>query len=117
MLEHWFVGCPATYVVCEDACVKRYVGHSDNIVTVSNRALLSVYPCICFLDAKLPGVALSLPFLLPIYQPLWILKTVKEKNLQRLVHLSSDLARHVAMVLENVRTSEEVSYYVVQLYS
>lgn len=72
LLEHWFVGCPATYVVCEDASVKLYVGHSDNIVT-----------------------------------PLWILKTVKEKNLQRLVHLSSDLARHVAIVLENVRTSEE----------
>ncbi|XP_066390303.1 uncharacterized protein [Miscanthus floridulus] len=72
LLEHWFIGCPATYIVCEDACVKRYVGHSDSIVT-----------------------------------PLWILKTVKEKNLQRLVHLSSDLARHVAMVLENVRTSEE----------
>ncbi|PAN12621.1 hypothetical protein PAHAL_2G278600 [Panicum hallii] len=72
LLEHWFIGCPATYVVCEDASIRRYVGHSDNIVT-----------------------------------PLWILKTVKEKNLQRLVHLSSDLARHVAMVLQNVRTSEE----------
>ncbi|KAL6846208.1 hypothetical protein ACP4OV_023656 [Aristida adscensionis] len=71
LLEHWFIGCHATYVVCEDASVKRYVGHSDNIVT-----------------------------------PLWILKTVKEKNLQRLVHLSSDLARQVATVLENVRTSE-----------
>jgi len=32
---------------------------------------------------------------------------VKEKNLQRLVHLSSDLARHVAVVLQNVRTSGE----------
>ncbi|TVU09708.1 hypothetical protein EJB05_43200 [Eragrostis curvula] len=72
LLEHWFIGCHATYVVCEDVSVKKYVGHSDNIVT-----------------------------------PLWILKTVKEKNLQRLVHLSSDLARHVAMVLENVQTSEE----------
>ncbi|CAN6204574.1 unnamed protein product [Urochloa humidicola] len=72
LLEHWFIGCPATYVVCEDASIKRYVGHSDNIVT-----------------------------------PLWILKTVKEKNLQRLVHLSSDLARHVAMVLQNVQTSQE----------
>ncbi|GJN33885.1 hypothetical protein PR202_gb22513 [Eleusine coracana subsp. coracana] len=70
LLEHWFIGCHATYVVCEDASVKKYVGHSDNIVT-----------------------------------PLWILKTVKEKNLQRLVHLSSDLARHVAMVLE----SEEIA--------
>nr|CAB3457160.1 unnamed protein product [Digitaria exilis] len=72
--DHWFIGCYATYVVCEDAFIKRYVGHSDNIVT-----------------------------------PLWILKTVKEKNLQRLVHLSSDLARHVAMVLQNVQRSEEVS--------
>ncbi|KAF8695403.1 hypothetical protein HU200_037637 [Digitaria exilis] len=72
LLEHWFIGCHATYVVCEDAFIKRYVGHSGNIVT-----------------------------------PLWILKTVKEKNLQRLVHLSSDLARHVAMVLQNVQTSEE----------
>ncbi|VAI32483.1 unnamed protein product [Triticum turgidum subsp. durum] len=72
LLDHWFIGCHATYVVCEDASVKRYVGHSDNIVT-----------------------------------PFWILKTVKEKNLQRLVHLSSDLARHVAVVLENFHTSQE----------
>uniref|UniRef100_A0A453KUE1 DUF6699 domain-containing protein n=1 Tax=Aegilops tauschii subsp. strangulata TaxID=200361 RepID=A0A453KUE1_AEGTS len=40
-------------------------------------------------------------------KPFWILKTVKEKNLQRLVHLSSDLARHVAVVLENFHTSRE----------
>ncbi|KAM0848916.1 hypothetical protein ACQ4PT_054066 [Festuca glaucescens] len=72
LLDHWFIGCHATYVVCEDISVKRYVGHSDNIVT-----------------------------------PLWILKTVKEKNLQRLVHLSSDLARQVAVVLENFHTSQE----------
>ena len=45
LLEHWFIGCPATYVVCEDASIKRYVGHSDNIVTVSNA---TCYPCICF---------------------------------------------------------------------
>jgi hypothetical protein len=43
LLEHWFIGCPATYIVCEDASVKRYVGHSDNIVTVSNSALLSLH--------------------------------------------------------------------------
>ncbi|KAM0848917.1 hypothetical protein ACQ4PT_054066 [Festuca glaucescens] len=73
LLDHWFIGCHATYVVCEDISVKRYVGHSDNIVT-----------------------------------PLWILKTVKEKNLQRLVHLSSDLARQVAVVLENFHTSQEI---------
>ncbi|PNT64680.1 hypothetical protein BRADI_4g31300v3 [Brachypodium distachyon] len=40
LLDHWFIGCHATYVVCEDASVKRYVGHSDNIVT--NRKLGSV---------------------------------------------------------------------------
>ncbi|KAF0913981.1 hypothetical protein E2562_025392 [Oryza meyeriana var. granulata] len=72
LLDHWFIGCHATYVVCEDTSVKRYVGHSDNIVT-----------------------------------PLWILKTAKEKGLQRLVHLSSDLARQVAMVLENAQTFQE----------
>jgi hypothetical protein len=47
---------------------------------------------------------------LPTFQPLWILKTVKEKNLQRLVHLSSDLARQVAVVLENFHTSQEVLF-------
>ncbi|XP_015696658.1 uncharacterized protein LOC102720908 [Oryza brachyantha] len=72
LLDHWFIGCHATYVVCEDTSVKRYVGHSDNIVT-----------------------------------PLWILKTAKEKGLQRLVHLSSDIARQVAMILENAQTLQE----------
>jgi hypothetical protein len=41
LLEHWFIGCHATYVVCEDVSVKKYFGHSDNIVTVSNTAILS----------------------------------------------------------------------------
>ncbi|KAL5201920.1 hypothetical protein ABZP36_036274 [Zizania latifolia] len=72
LLDQWFIGCHATYVVCEDASVKRYVGHSDNIVT-----------------------------------PFWILKTAKEKSLQRLVHFSSDLARQIAMILENAQTSQE----------
>ncbi|KAL5995133.1 hypothetical protein ACLOJK_025191 [Asimina triloba] len=35
--------------------------------------------------------------------PLWILKTVKEKYMQRLVHMSVDLARQVSMMLENVQ--------------
>ncbi|KAG8050093.1 hypothetical protein GUJ93_ZPchr0009g1511 [Zizania palustris] len=72
LLGRWFIGCHATYVVCEDASVKRYVGHSDNIVT-----------------------------------PLWILKTAKEKSLQRLVHFSSDLARQIAVILENAQTFQE----------
>ncbi|KAE9586900.1 putative BRCT domain-containing protein [Lupinus albus] len=33
--------------------------------------------------------------------PLWILKTVKAKNMQRLVHMSADLARQVGLLLEN----------------
>ncbi|MQL79982.1 hypothetical protein Taro_012411 [Colocasia esculenta] len=37
--------------------------------------------------------------------PMWILKSVKENYVHRLVHLSSDLARHVAVALENVQMS------------
>ncbi|XP_038700845.1 uncharacterized protein LOC119997735 isoform X2 [Tripterygium wilfordii] len=33
--------------------------------------------------------------------PLWVLKTVKEKCAQRLVHLSADLARQIGTLLEN----------------
>lgn len=68
ILEHWFVGCPASHVVCEGSAIRRYMGHTNHLVT-----------------------------------PLWILKTVKEKSLQRLVHLSSDLARQVALILENAQ--------------
>ena len=34
-------------------------------------------------------------------QPLWVLKTAKDRNLQRLVHMSADLARQIGTVLEN----------------
>ncbi|KAK7281883.1 hypothetical protein RIF29_10231 [Crotalaria pallida] len=33
--------------------------------------------------------------------PLWILKTAKEKCVQRLVHMSADLARQVSLMLED----------------
>ncbi|XP_057957752.1 uncharacterized protein LOC131150799 [Malania oleifera] len=33
--------------------------------------------------------------------PLWILKTAKEKYIQRLIHMSADLARQVGTMLEN----------------
>ncbi|XP_057799396.1 uncharacterized protein LOC131015150 [Salvia miltiorrhiza] len=59
LLDQWFVGCNATYVVCEGPSVQKYLGHSTNVVT-----------------------------------PLWVLKSAKEKSLQRLVHLSTDLARY-----------------------
>ncbi|CAI0448267.1 unnamed protein product [Linum tenue] len=65
-LDRWFVGCGASHIVCEEASVQRYLGHTNNLVT-----------------------------------PLWVLKTVKEKQVQRLVHISADLARQVATTLEN----------------
>lgn len=33
-------------------------------------------------------------------QPLWVLKTAKDRNLQRLVHMSADLARQIGIMLE-----------------
>uniref|UniRef100_A0A2N9FIL9 BRCT domain-containing protein n=1 Tax=Fagus sylvatica TaxID=28930 RepID=A0A2N9FIL9_FAGSY len=36
-----------------------------------------------------------------IITPLWVLKTAKEKFVQRLVHMSADLARQVGMMLED----------------
>ncbi|URE24032.1 BRCA1 C Terminus (BRCT) domain [Musa troglodytarum] len=42
--------------------------------------------------------------------PLWVLKTAKEKCMQRLVHLSSDLAKQVSVMLENAQTVGEVGY-------
>ncbi|XP_054818856.1 uncharacterized protein LOC129318227 isoform X3 [Prosopis cineraria] len=36
--------------------------------------------------------------------PLWILKTAKEKQVQRLVHMSADLARQVGLMLEDIHT-------------
>ncbi|XP_072980616.1 uncharacterized protein [Typha angustifolia] len=72
LLDHWFIGCHASYVVCEGPSIQRYIGHTNNLVT-----------------------------------PLWVLKTVKEKFLQRLMHLSSDLARQVAMILEDAQISKE----------
>ncbi|XP_058078838.1 uncharacterized protein LOC131227136 [Magnolia sinica] len=68
ILDHWFIGCRASHVVCEGPSIRRYIGHTNNLVT-----------------------------------PLWILKTVKEKHMQRLVHMSVDLARQVGVMLENAQ--------------
>ncbi|XP_039004980.1 uncharacterized protein LOC120132238 [Hibiscus syriacus] len=70
VIDLWFVGCGATYVVCEGHSIHRYIGHSNNIVT-----------------------------------PLWVLKTAKDRNLQRLVHMSAGLARQIGTVLENARNA------------
>ncbi|XP_056691822.1 uncharacterized protein [Spinacia oleracea] len=31
LVDQWFVGCGASYVVCEGSSIQRYLGHSDNI--------------------------------------------------------------------------------------
>lgn len=40
-LDQWFVGCSASHVICEGAAIQRYLGHSNNLVTVSVSALHS----------------------------------------------------------------------------
>ncbi|KAK4435778.1 hypothetical protein Salat_0741300 [Sesamum alatum] len=74
LLDQWFVGCHATHVVCEGPSIRKYLGHSSNLVT-----------------------------------PLWVLKSAKEKILQRFVHLSPDLARYTGAILETFQhgTSKE----------
>lgn len=34
-VDHWFIGCGATHVVCEGPSILRYIGHTNNLVTVS----------------------------------------------------------------------------------
>ncbi|KAL2525447.1 BRCT domain-containing DNA repair protein [Abeliophyllum distichum] len=33
LVDQWFVGCTANYVVCEGSSIQKYLGHSSNIVT------------------------------------------------------------------------------------
>ncbi|KAL9250774.1 hypothetical protein AKJ16_DCAP05664 [Drosera capensis] len=33
LIDQWFVGCSASYVVSEQSSIQRYLGHADNIVT------------------------------------------------------------------------------------
>ncbi|MFQ6658569.1 hypothetical protein Gotur_027776 [Gossypium turneri] len=107
-VDGWFAGCSASHVVCEGNSVHRYIGHSNNIVTVSasvlrygNRVLL----CIIIkrytkhLQEQSMFVMLELNLIL-MSQPLWVLKTAEDRNLQRLVHMSADLARQIGILLE-----------------
>ncbi|KAK9031575.1 hypothetical protein V6N11_055871 [Hibiscus sabdariffa] len=34
MVDRWFVGCGASLVACEVSSILRYIGHSNNIVTI-----------------------------------------------------------------------------------
>ncbi|XP_021762164.1 uncharacterized protein LOC110726928 isoform X3 [Chenopodium quinoa] len=68
LVDQWFVGCGASYVVCEGSSIQIYLGHCDNIIS-----------------------------------PMWVLKTSKERSMQRFVGLSADLARYVGAMLENLQ--------------
>ncbi|CAL5434688.1 unnamed protein product [Camellia sinensis] len=81
-LNKWFVGCNASHVVCEGASVQKYIGHSSNLVSTD-------------LD--------TLKIILMFGLPLWVLKTAKEKRMQRLVHMSADMARQVGIMLDNAQ--------------
>ncbi|XP_060208245.1 uncharacterized protein LOC132635755 isoform X1 [Lycium barbarum] len=70
LVNQWFVGCGASHVVCEGNSIRKYLGHSSNIVT-----------------------------------PLWVLKSAKEKHLQRLVHMSADLARQTGILLDGIQNT------------
>ncbi|VFQ60155.1 unnamed protein product [Cuscuta campestris] len=39
-----------------------------------------------------------------IVTPLWVLKTVKEKQLQKLVHISADLAKQTGILMESIQS-------------
>lgn len=43
LVDQWFVGCGASYVVCEGSSIQRYLGHSDNIVSVCVSQLKFVF--------------------------------------------------------------------------
>lgn len=45
LLDHWFVGCHASHVVCEGPSVQRYIGHTNNLVTVRTAASC-LYCCV-----------------------------------------------------------------------
>eukprot|EP01018_Ginkgo_biloba_P028042 Gb_28467 [translate_table: standard] len=75
-VDHWFIGCSATHVVCEGTSVQRYIGYTTNLVT-----------------------------------PLWVLKTARERFMQRLVHFSADLARQVAIMLDNSHNSHLIQVF------
>lgn len=54
-------------------------------------------------DVSTALLVFKVKFLTPgMSQPLWILKTAKEKHVQRLVHMSADLARQVGSMLEDI---------------
>lgn len=36
-------------------------------------------------------------------QPVWVMKTAREKRMHRLVHMSADMAREVGIILEDSR--------------
>lgn len=43
-MNRWLVGHDASHVVCEGSSVRKYIGHSNNLVTVS----VIVFRCMCY---------------------------------------------------------------------
>lgn len=54
-----------------------------------------------------------------MFQPLWIIKTAKEKYVRRLVHMSVDLAKQVGLMLEDVNSGisgKVISQYIFTVF-
>ncbi|KAF9586976.1 hypothetical protein IFM89_039848 [Coptis chinensis] len=83
-IDLWFVGCSATHVVCDGPSIWRYLGHSK---------------CCYFGHLHILNWCM--------YNPQWILKTVKGIKLQRFVHLSADLTRQAFGILEFFEARQE----------
>ena len=58
-------------------------------------------------------------FVYDMSQPLWVLKTAKEKYVRRLVRMSVDLAKQVGLMLEDIHngiSGKVISQYIPSLY-
>ncbi|CAL5375305.1 unnamed protein product [Camellia sinensis] len=80
-LNEWFVGCNASHLVCVKGLLYKNILATLVILLQTN------------------GVG-------PIednFDPLWVLKTAKEKRMQRFVHMSTNMAPQVGIMLDNAQ--------------
>lgn len=56
VVDKWYIGSNASHVVCEGTSISRYLGHCNNLVTVSVLSLhLNVWiNYACFWEKKYP---------------------------------------------------------------
>ncbi|KAG2675535.1 hypothetical protein I3760_12G008200 [Carya illinoinensis] len=108
VVEKWFAGCNASHVVCEGTSVQRYLGYSTTLsrmenINVPDRNWRVLY-VITLLTMKVICVSVTVGNIdIPgrNHRPLWVLKTAKDKYVRRLVHMSTDLARQISMLIED----------------